>query len=136
MWGTLRDLFNSAFGNNYPPQHQLVSLHITAKRAAVTKADLGAKQTAVTKADLGAKQKKVTTVALMEADWGGGGVSHYPAPAPAESCVLDGDAPPRASGILKAPLGASGYAFSPVVDDVGDVVEYALRPLTGSVCIS
>ena len=61
MWGTLRDLFNSAFGNNYPPQHQLVSLHITAKRAAVTKADLGAKQTAVT--------KKVTTVALMEADW-------------------------------------------------------------------
>lgn len=57
MWGTLRDLFNSAFGNNYPPQHQLVSLHITAKRAAVTKADLGA------------KQKKVTTVALMEADW-------------------------------------------------------------------
>ena len=69
MWGTLRDLFNSAFGNNYPPQHQLVSLHITAKRAAVTKADLGAKQTAVTKADLGAKQKKVTTVALMEADW-------------------------------------------------------------------
>ena len=72
MWGTLRDLFNSAFGNNYPPQHQLVSLHITAKRAAVTKADLGAKQTAVTKSDLGAKQtatKKVTTVALMEADW-------------------------------------------------------------------
>ena len=69
MWGTLRDLFNSAFGNNYPPQHQLVSLHITAKRAAVTKADLGAKQTAVTKADLGVKQKKVTTVALMEADW-------------------------------------------------------------------
>ena len=85
MWGTLRDLFNSAFGNNYPPQHQLVSLHITAKRAAVTNAggeascradgraagsaDLGAKQTAVTKADLGAKQKKVTTVALMEADW-------------------------------------------------------------------
>ena len=65
MWGTLRDLFNSAVGNNYPPQHQLVSLHITAKRAAVTKADLGAKQTAVTKA----KQKKVTTVALMEADW-------------------------------------------------------------------
>ena len=56
MWGTLRDLFNSAFGNNYPPQHQLVSLHITAKRAAVTKA----KQTA---------SKKVTTVALMEADW-------------------------------------------------------------------
>ena len=72
MWGTLRDLFNSAFGNNYPPQHQLVSLHITAKRAAVTKSDLGAKQTAVTKSDLGAKQtatKKVTTVALMEADW-------------------------------------------------------------------
>ena len=68
MWGTLRDLFNSAFGNNYPPQHQLVSLHITAKRAAVTKADLGAKQTAVTKAKQTAT-KKVTTVALMEADW-------------------------------------------------------------------
>ena len=65
MWATLRDLFNSVFGNNYPPEHQLVSLRIRAKQAAVTKADLGAKQTA----DLNAKQKKVTTVALMEADW-------------------------------------------------------------------